>query len=613
MAKVKEKIGYHTDRIMGRVYAALVSDLSTSAGLEDKRYNSVHSVVAECEKLGDYARLRELTITMPEPDFNGPRYSFKARYQIKNYLKRYSFSKDLYSLTDLTKSTNAKFLELQESLARPRAAYKQSTEVVLKRARQIVKSVLGPYDRDEHYSSCRFSTKACVGFPTTRSYLHVKAEGPLTGSYGHLRWLKDYCATDELFCRAFSSETQEIDALNLINVPKSYKTLRGIFPNTLIGSFHSYGLGVMIQKRLEKVRIDISRQPELHKQVAKQESKKQSLVTADLSNASNCFTSVLVRKLVPREWYRHFDLGRLQTISIEGKRYHMASFMGMGIGFTFTLQTLLFYAIIAAIQELLGRRGFISVFGDDLIYHRRLHPYVVSVLSDCGFALNHDKTFVSVPFRESCGGDFFKSLDVRPANPEGVGAVLGKWKYLAFLHKIVNGLTLRWSEYDLPSTIHLLKRELLRIGGPIFSIPEDLPDYAGVKRITCNWYEPINPPVYSTKTQCYMFSCLVESPNLVPVPTLIAYYWDTLRSNEDGSPSAQTDKDLCWDSSHPGTIWRTVRDKIAYKPASPNQQPKNYRSRITRCRLKLLIPHVAEKGGRNSILRVHQAISILAS
>ena len=617
MAKVKSK-GYKTDTLMGRVYAALVSDLSTGAGLIDHRYARINEVVRRCEAKDDYRELRELTLAMPEPDFEGKAWEFKARYQIKNYLKRYIFSNDLYSTEELETLTNAKFVELQTQLSAPRAPYKVQTELVLKRARRIVKDVLGTFDPIEHGNSCRFSTKACVGFPTSRSYLHDKTNEMPSGSYGHLRWFTTQRIIDKHLDDAFYYKDRDllpqggengpfgevvIDALDLINVPKSFKILRGMSPNTLLGSYHSYGLGAMIAERLKKVGIDISRQPELHKKVAKRESarNRRILVTADLSNASTCYTSVLVRKLVPYEWYRHLNLGRLSQINIAGRRHYMASFMAMGIGFTFPLQTLLFYAIIKATQELLGKKGFISVFGDDLIYHRRIHPYVVSILTDCGFTLNMDKTFVQSSFRESCGGDYFDTRDVRPANPEGVGSVLGKWKYLSFLHKIINGLTFRWSEHDLPSTIHLLKRELLSVGGPIFSIPDDLPDYAGVKRITCNWYEPFRQPVFDRGYQAYLFTCLVEVPHKIPVPTLIAYYWDKLRSMGSG------------EDERPSSLWRTVRDTIDWIPAPASKQPKNYRSRITRRRLKLLIPHTAEKGGRSTTIKVHQAISILAS
>lgn len=56
----------------------------------------------------------------------------------------------------------------------------------------------------------------------------------------------------------------------------------------------------------------------------------------------------------------------------------------------------------------------VSVFGDDIICPTDCAKSVTAALVFFGFKLNEEKSFVSGKFRESCGGDYFKGLDMRP-------------------------------------------------------------------------------------------------------------------------------------------------------------------------------------------------------
>jgi hypothetical protein len=96
----------------------------------------------------------------------------------------------------------------------------------------------------------------------------------------------------------------------------------------------------------------------------------------------------------------------------------------MGNGFTFELETAVFLAVILAVRNLraIGDPSWgssrpgedIFVYGDDIIIPTELASDVVSALSYCGFSINKDKSFVDGRFRESCGGDYFEGVDVRP-------------------------------------------------------------------------------------------------------------------------------------------------------------------------------------------------------
>jgi hypothetical protein len=94
----------------------------------------------------------------------------------------------------------------------------------------------------------------------------------------------------------------------------------------------------------------------------------------------------------------------------------------MGNGFTFPLQTMIFGCVVEACAEALeielqrprgGTLGQFGVNGDDIICPKGLYDVVCRLLTILGFEVNKTKSFHEGPFRESCGGDFFKGSPVR--------------------------------------------------------------------------------------------------------------------------------------------------------------------------------------------------------
>lgn len=55
-----------------------------------------------------------------------------------------------------------------------------------------------------------------------------------------------------------------------------------------------------------------------------------------------------------------------------------------------------------------------SVYGDDIIIDVAGYDLLAEVLQYCGFTVNPRKSYVTGPFRESCGQDFFLGDRVRP-------------------------------------------------------------------------------------------------------------------------------------------------------------------------------------------------------
>lgn len=200
--------------------------------------------------------------------------------------------------------------------------------------------------------------------------------------------------------------------------PKDAEKDRPIAAEPSINVFYQLAIGSLIRSRLKRWGIDLDKGQEVHRRVAREASISGAFATLDLSNASDTVARDLVRFLLPQPWYALLDAVRSPfthlTMGDGSKRWVMLEkFSSMGNGFTFELESLIFFAICRYITDLNGG-GQVLVYGDDIIVRNDLANDVTACLSFLGFTLNKEKSFSAGPFRESCGGDFFNGVDVRP-------------------------------------------------------------------------------------------------------------------------------------------------------------------------------------------------------
>lgn len=216
-------------------------------------------------------------------------------------------------------------------------------------------------------------------------------------------------------------------------VPKNAKTFRAIQKEPLVNSILQKGFGTYLRDRLSRFGVDLHDQTRNQK-LAMQGSIDGRLATVDLSMASDCVSRELVWELLPFDWSELLD--RLRTPDVElpsevsadiiahhemedtmgvGKLYRYEKFSSMGNGFTFELESLIFYGIcLAVVESLKLDTEDVSVYGDDLIVPSEAYDLLEVVLKFCGFSLNTEKSFSTGPFRESCGADFLNGFDIRP-------------------------------------------------------------------------------------------------------------------------------------------------------------------------------------------------------
>ena len=171
--------------------------------------------------------------------------------------------------------------------------------------------------------------------------------------------------TDKLWSAAFPGWDTEIKICNgrLTTVPKNSKTDRCIVIEPGLTTFLQLGLGGYLKARLKVFGLDLSHGQEKHRSIVLQASKDCELATVDLSAASDSVTKQLVILLLPFEWWSLLDDLRVKTTLVDGQIHVLEMFSSMGNGFTFELESLLFYAITRVVCRLNGFRGRISVYG----------------------------------------------------------------------------------------------------------------------------------------------------------------------------------------------------------------------------------------------------------
>lgn len=197
-------------------------------------------------------------------------------------------------------------------------------------------------------------------------------------------------------------------------VPKTAKTHRPINIEPGLNKIIQKGYGSVIRNRLKHSGLTLNRCPERHRRLAQRASVDNSLATVDLSSASDLINWESVFELLPFTWFSALDTVRSTRYRYENKWYEFHKFSAMGNGYTFELESLIFYSLAFAVTKELGlKTEDVSVFGDDIIIPQEACPVLYDVLAYFGFEVNEQKSFSFGPFRESCGGDFYQGIDVR--------------------------------------------------------------------------------------------------------------------------------------------------------------------------------------------------------
>lgn len=219
------------------------------------------------------------------------------------------------------------------------------------------------------------------------------------------------------FTRRMLYNRKQVAGSSLTTVRKDVKKDRCICTEPAINMFYQLGAKQVLNTVLKRhFHLDVSTQPDINKKLAQKGSLDGSNATIDLSDASDHIHYDLVKQLFPKPCFDVLNLIRSENFEVNGKVRKFNMISSMGNGFTFSLMTLIIVSLLDVFLHTKQTRYIPirdGVFGDDIIMPSQYATEFCEVLSDFGLKVNLNKSFITGPFRESCGGDYLNGFNVR--------------------------------------------------------------------------------------------------------------------------------------------------------------------------------------------------------
>jgi len=224
-----------------------------------------------------------------------------------------------------------------------------------------------------------------------------------------------------------SLERRETGVAKVVLVPKDSRGPRLISCEPLEYQWIQQGLGRKIMCHLEsfwmtKGHVNFTNQ-EVNRSIALESSKTLKYATLDLKEASDRVSLDLVRAVFKHcpELLRALEATRSSATTLpSGRVLPLKKFAPMGSALCFPVEAFCFWAIIVAS---LARRDRVSpsksaesvfVYGDDIIVATEDADFCMQALESVGLLVNKSKSCIHGPFRESCGMDAFRGVQVTP-------------------------------------------------------------------------------------------------------------------------------------------------------------------------------------------------------
>ncbi len=378
--------------------------------------------------MGDWSTIAKSKIA---PELYDSPSLFAYDYACHYFLKKLSFEGDTQRLH---REALQQFLAVESRIkdVNHRIRYSplsSGAEGVLSYARRKIESVLGDFKVPEFLEGCGWgpgSTSTLTVKSATRDNKILEESISVTGrSLPIMRaflssdssWMRARLGADVVGnCSPMASEFHITEEGKFSTVPKDMNRRRSIDIQPTANLFLQKGIGKMIRRRLKRCGIDLDDQTR-NQELAKR-AYADALCTIDLEAASDSVSTELVRLLLPSDWYEWMDRTRTHTIRLDKDLppHRLAKFSAMGNGFTFELESLIFYALCWGVVR--AESGDvctpISVYGDDIIVASCHYERVTAILNECGFIVNEEKSFSTGPFYESCGKHYFRGFEVTP-------------------------------------------------------------------------------------------------------------------------------------------------------------------------------------------------------
>lgn len=362
--------------------------------------------------------------------------------QFAALIRKYPFPEGLVTFKPQEAATE-KFIASEQKCKRVNKRFslymslRSPHEHALNQARSWIAYVLGELSLEHVWQECNFGPGASIGVhgnATNQARKLLAKEWSVSPSafyYSYAALIQDdhirelltkspgspyFSFDNKLFLDRLRAKCTFVEHNKIVFVPKTVKVKRTIAVEPLLNGYIQKGIDQLMRHRLKRVGIDLTNQ-EKNKDLARKGSvplTPDPYVTIDLSSASDSISIGLCKYMLPDDWYQFLDATRSRSYTLNGDLHRYHKFTTMGNGFCFPLETLLFASLCQVAYAESNLSADYSVYGDDIIVRQSVAPRVLELLKICGFTANPDKTFLSGPFRESCGADWFEGEDVRP-------------------------------------------------------------------------------------------------------------------------------------------------------------------------------------------------------
>lgn len=361
-------------------------------------------------------------LMMPQPNHYRDASAFRVDYLIYNYMRKYVGLKTGINTKEVALS---KWTLAEEQCSQTNRLLKSGSylgydvESAILRARHRIARVLGKFDYKKVLSDNGMGPGATFDL-SRRARPGIKYSLPISVTGSALALAKAWLEHD---IHWFSNGTGLlpdgpysvldnnfviVNGNKMTTVPKDSSTDRVICIEPTFNLFLQKGVGSFVRRQLKKFGVDLDDQS--RNQDLARLAYELGLATLDLSSASDTICEALVKLLLPLDWWLYLDLIRSHFTRLSKKTgwHRNAKFSSMGNGFTFELESLIFWALSPeSCTEL-------AVYGDDIICDQSSSDEYIKILTGVGFSINRAKSFVDGNFFESCGKHFFMGEDVSP-------------------------------------------------------------------------------------------------------------------------------------------------------------------------------------------------------
>lgn len=299
---------------------------------------------------------------------------------------------------------------------------------VARKARRLISDVLSGFYRGH---------KVCPSFDPLNI---VPSHGPGAVSTGEKLWAKyewtrvsgrltDVYPFDAYFCASaghvcdsydsYGAVSSESKPAKVILVPKDSRGPRLISCEPVDHQWIQQGISRSLVDHIERhpltrtsVRFTDQRPNQYGAWLG---SKTGRYATLDLKDASDRVSLSLVRLLYPEYVVNALEACRTDSTKLpDGTVIPLRKFAPMGSALCFPIMALTIWSLITAGAPDADTRECIYVYGDDVIVPTAYAADAMSILESFGLKVNRDKSCTSGFFRESCGTDAFKGVDVTP-------------------------------------------------------------------------------------------------------------------------------------------------------------------------------------------------------